>query len=208
MAGANGIRGAAQVVTERREDLLADKRIRHLVRWARSFRRPTSEEVTNPPKLYPRDAVELLGSILVVAWKNPLMILFVGYLEPIPASVPSTVLRALNRHPRLLRAANKVLALTLRDTSTLQPGQMRKVWDTLPPDAQVDVDAVTLPNDLLWATHQRYIAEAVGVCIVACLHGEDVWGGGGGHHRANSVVVIGAFPGTWPSQCAYTMWRV
>eukprot|EP00168_Porphyra_purpurea_P008549 TRINITY_DN2084_c0_g1_i4.p1 TRINITY_DN2084_c0_g1~~TRINITY_DN2084_c0_g1_i4.p1 ORF type:complete len:382 (+),score=85.35 TRINITY_DN2084_c0_g1_i4:578-1723(+) len=166
MAGANGIRGAAQVVAERREDLLADQRTRALVRWAAAFRRPTSPEVTNPPKLYPRDAVELLGSILVVAWKNSLMILFVGYIEPIPPSVPSAMLRVLNRYPRLLRATNKVLALTLRDTSALQPGQMRKVWETLPPDAQVDVDAVELPDDLLWATHQQYIAEAVGYLFV------------------------------------------
>lgn len=136
---------------------VADVRLASFLVWARAFRSPDSTAIRIPPLLLPRDAVELLGTILQVLYKNGIVKLFVG-LHPLPDAAPAVV-RALNNRPRLLAGLNRMLALTFKDSRGCQPGRMKEVWEVLPePFSPADVE---LPKDLRWAVPNENVADAL-----------------------------------------------
>jgi len=135
-----------------------DDRLASFLAWARSFRFPHSPAVQSPPLLLPRDAVELLGTILQVLYKNAMVKLFVG-MHPLPDAAPAA-LRALNKQPRMLAALNRLLALAfMKDAKSARPGRMAEVWSALP--TPFHPAGVILPDDLRWSAPNGDIADAL-----------------------------------------------
>lgn len=64
-----GQNGASKLVRDRNADHIEDERIRSICQWALSFPDKDSEAIRNPPPMSPRDACELLGSVLHVIYK-------------------------------------------------------------------------------------------------------------------------------------------
>lgn len=125
--------------------------------WARSFRSPDSVAIRVPPRLLPRDAVELLGTVLQILYKNNMVKLFVGQ-GPLPDAAPAVV-RALNSRPRLLAALNRMIVLTFKDAKGSQPGQLKEVWAALP--EPFTPAGRELPRDVRWALPNENVADAL-----------------------------------------------
>lgn len=136
---------------------VADDRLASFLVWARSFRSPDSVAIRVPPRLLPRDAVELLGTILQTLYKNAMVKLFVGQ-GPLPDAAPAVV-RALNSRPRLLAALNRMIALTFKDAKGSQPGRLKEVWAALP--EPFTPAGWELPRDVRWALPNENVADAL-----------------------------------------------
>ncbi|GAB0494197.1 hypothetical protein MMPV_005488 [Pyropia vietnamensis] len=134
-----------------------NERLASFLVWARSFRAPDSAAIRTPPLLLPRDAVELLGTILQVLYKNGMVKLFVG-LGALPDAAP-TVVRTLNNRPRLLAVLNQMLVYAIKDTKGSKPGRMKEVWETLP--EPFSPAGVELPKDVRWSLPNENIADAL-----------------------------------------------
>jgi len=138
-------------------NVTGDDRLASFLSWARSFRFPHSPAVQSPPLLLPRDAVELLGTLLQVLYKNAMVKLFVG-LHPLPDAAPAA-LRALNKQPRMLAALNRLLVLAFKDAKSARRGRMAEVWSALP--TPFHPAGVVLPDDLRWAAPNAHVADAL-----------------------------------------------
>lgn len=136
---------------------MVNERLASFLVWARSFRAPDSASIRTPPLLLPRDAVELLGTILQVLYKNGMVKLFVG-LNPLPDAAPAAV-RALNNRPRLLAVLNQMLVHAIKDTKGSKPGRMKEIWETLP--EPFTPAGVELPKDVRWALPNENVANAL-----------------------------------------------
>lgn len=134
-----------------------DVRLNSFLTWVRAFRDPDIAAIRAPPLLLPRDAVDLLGTILHKVYKNGMVKLFVG-LHPLPDAAPA-VLRALNNQPRMLAGLNRLIVLAFRDAKSAVPGRLEEVWALLP--NPFSPEGVELPGDLRWVLPNAHIANAV-----------------------------------------------
>lgn len=159
-----GMEGALKLVRERSAGHIKDERVRTLATWALAVREPYSQSVRQPPPMSPRDAVELLGSVLHAIYKNVFASIFVG-AGPLPDAFPQPVRAASMYSSAAMASMNRMMQIFLMPRSKrASPRRIREVWARLP--TPFDPSSVVLPPDLWWSTPNAAIADALRFMVV------------------------------------------
>lgn len=158
-----GMEGALTLVRDRSAGHITDERVRTLATWALAVRDPDSLSVRQPPPMSPRDAAELLGSILHAIYKNVFASIFVG-AGPLPDAFPLPM-RSASKHPVAMAGMNRLMQLLLMPQSRrAAPRRIREVWARLP--TPFDPSSVALPPDLWWSSPNEAIADTLRFMVV------------------------------------------
>lgn len=156
--------GALKLVRDRSAGHIKDERVRTLATWALAVREPYSQAVRQPPPMSPRDAAELLGSILHAIYKNVFAKIFVG-AGPLPDAFPQPMRSASTYSSVAMASMNKMMQVFLMPRSKpASPRRIREVWARLP--TPFDPSSVVLPPDLWWSTPNAAIADALRFMVV------------------------------------------
>lgn len=163
--------GAFKLVRERTAEHIHDPRLRSICQWALAFPDAHAHAIRNPPPLAPRDACELLGSILHVLYKNVFVKIFVG-LSVFPEDAPRP-LRVAGSNAASLAVVNRLIGLLMARPRGVVPGRMKEVWSLLP--TPFDPATVALPADLWWAAPNQGIADAIRFMVAEHERVERAW---------------------------------
>lgn len=158
-----GIEGALTLLRDRNAGHIQDERVRTLATWALAVRDPDSESVRHPPPMSPRDAAELLGSVIHAIYKNVFASIFVG-AGRLPDAFPKPM-RSASKYPLAMAGMNRMMQLCLMPRSKrATPRRIREVWAQLP--TPFDPSSVVLPPDLWWSMPNEAIADALRFMVV------------------------------------------
>lgn len=137
--------------------------MRTLATWALAVRDPDSVSVRQPPPMSPRDAAELLGSIIHAIYKNVFASIFVG-AGPLPDAFPQPM-RSASKYPVAMAGMNRLMQFLLMPRSKRAvPRRIREVWARLP--EPFDPSSVVLPPDLWWSSPNEAIADSLRFMVV------------------------------------------
>lgn len=167
-----GMEGALTLVRNRSAGHIGDERVRTLATWALAVREPDSASVRQPPPMTPRDAAELLGSILHAIYKNVFATIFVGD-GPLPDAFPLPM-RSASKYSVAMSSMNRLMQSCLMpQPRKVAPRRIREVWMRLP--TPFDPSSVVLPPDLWWSLPNEAIADAVRFVVVEQKRIEARW---------------------------------